>query len=137
MNTLVASILDTNVQIRAMRDPTRGGLATTLNEFAQKSNVGIVIQEENLPIREEVIEACEILGLDPLYVANEGKMVAVMEKGGADTVLQAMRKHPLGSAAQRIGEVTNSHKGKVIMKTRIGTTKVVDMPTGEQLPRIC
>jgi hydrogenase expression/formation protein HypE len=137
LNKLVANILRTGAKIQAMRDPTRGGLASTLNEFARMSNLGIVIEEGKLPIREEVIEACEILGLDPLHVANEGKMVAVVERNGADAVLQAMRAHPLGTMASIIGEVTDSYRGKVIMKTRIGTTRVVDMLSGEQLPRIC
>ncbi len=137
LNSLVERILQTDAKIRAMRDPTRGGVAATLNEFANKSNVGIKIEEENLPIRQEVREACEILGFDPLYVANEGKLVAVVERDNADTVLRAMRKDPLGKKAKIIGEVTDSHKGKVIMKTTIGTTSVVDMHTGEQLPRIC
>jgi hydrogenase expression/formation protein HypE len=120
LNKLVRDILRTGAKIQAMRDPTRGGLASTLNEFAKMSNLGIVI-----------------LGLDPLHVANEGKMVAVVNKNGAEVVLQAMRAHPLGTMASIIGEVTDSHRGKVIMKTRIGTTRVVDMLSGEQLPRIC
>jgi hydrogenase expression/formation protein HypE len=137
LNGLVYRILQTGAKVHAMRDPTRGGVAATLNEFAKKSNVGIVIKEEKLPIREEVVEACEILGFDPLYVANEGKMVAVVERDSADTVIQVIRKDPLGETAHIIGEVTDSHRGKVIMKTKIGTTRVVDMHTGEQLPRIC
>ncbi len=137
LNRLVDNILQTGATIHAMRDPTRGGLASTLNEFAKKSNLGIVIAEEKVPIREEVMEACEILGLDPLYVPNEGKMVAIVERNNAETVLQAVRKDPLGKIANIIGEVTDSHRGKVIMKTKIGTTKIVDMATGEQLPRIC
>jgi hydrogenase expression/formation protein HypE len=99
--------------------------------------VGIVIDESKLPIREEVLEACEILGLDPLYIANEGKMVVIVDEEDADTVLETIRKNPLGKMANVIGEVTDTHRGKVIMKTKIGTTKVVDMITGEQLPRIC
>ncbi len=137
LNKLVQDILATNAEVHAMRDPTRGGVTSTLNEFAAKSEVGIVIEEETLPVREEVIEACEILGLDPLYVANEGKMVVVVKEESADRVLEAMRKNPLGEQAVIIGEVTDSHKGKVVMKTRTGSTKVVDMLTGEELPRIC
>jgi hydrogenase expression/formation protein HypE len=137
LNKMVEAILETGVKINAMRDPTRGGLSSTLNEFSQKSNVGIIIEEEKLPIREEVKEACEILGLDPLYVANEGKLVAVVDKEGADAVLNVMRANPLGRMASIIGEVTNSHNGKVIMKTWTGTTRVIDMAAGEQLPRIC
>ncbi len=137
LHKLVEGILNTGAEIHAMRDPTRGGLASTLNEFAGMSNVGIVIDEENIPVRKEVKEACEILGLDPLYVANEGKMVAVVKGDGADAALQAMQANPLGSNARMIGEVTDSHRGKVILRNRIGTTRVVDMFTGEQLPRIC
>lgn len=137
LNRLVEDILKTGATVHAMRDPTRGGLASTLNEFAEKSNVGIVIEESSLPVRKEVREACDILGLDPLYVANEGKMVAVVDPRGADAALRAMRANPLGSDARIIGEVTEAHRGKVVMKTGIGTTRVVDMFTGEQLPRIC
>lgn len=137
LNGIVEGILKSGARIHAMRDPTRGGMASTLNEFAEASNVGIVIEEDRLPVRKEVAEACEILGLDPLYVANEGKMVAVVAPDGAKAALEAMREHPLGANAQVIGEVTESHRGKVILKTKIGTTRVVDMFTGEQLPRIC
>lgn len=137
LNRLVEDILKTGAAVHAMRDPTRGGLASTLNEFAEKSNVGIVIEESSLPVRKEVREACDILGLDPLYVANEGKMVAVVDPRGAEAALRAMRANPLGSDARIIGEVTEAHRGKVVMKTGIGTTRVVDMFTGEQLPRIC
>lgn len=137
LNKMVEEMLQTGMKIHAMRDPTRGGLASTLNEFAKRSNVGIVIEEEKLPIREEVGEACEILGIDPLYVANEGKLVAVVDKEGADVILQTIKRNHFGKMASLIGEVTDSHRGKVIMKTRIGTTRVIDMATGEQLPRIC
>ena len=137
LNKLVSEMLQTGVAIHAMRDPTRGGLASTLNEFARRSAVGIVIDEAKLPIRGEVREACEILGIDPLHVANEGKLVAVVPREGAEQVLRTMRKNSLGKMAGIIGEVTGEHKGKVIMKTRIGTTKVIDMMVGEQLPRIC
>jgi len=137
LNRLVGRILQTGAKIHAMRDPTRGGLASTLNEFAKKSNVGIVIEEERLPIREEVREACDILGLDPLYVANEGKFVTVVDRNDADIVLNAMKEDPLGKTANIIGKVTDSHKGTVIMETKNASTRVVDMPSGEQLPRIC
>ncbi len=137
LNMIVDSILKTDAKIHAMRDPTRGGVSSTLNEFAHKSNVGIVIDENKLPIREEVMEACEILGFSPLNIANEGKMVVIVDEEGADTVLETIRKNPLGKMANVIGEVTDTHRGKVIMNTKIGTTKVVDMITGEQLPRIC
>jgi hydrogenase expression/formation protein HypE len=112
-------------------------VASTLNEFAARSRTGIIIDEDQLPIRKEVREACEILGLDPLYVANEGKMVAAVAPKDAEKVLQAMKKNPLGAAAAIIGEVTNLNAGKVMMKTPIGTTRIVDMMSGEQLPRIC
>ena len=137
LNKLVESMLKTNVKINAMRDPTRGGLTSTLNEFAKMSNVGIEIIEEKTPIRKEVKEACEILGMDPFYIANEGKLVAIVDKAGAEELLEAMQKDPLGKAASIIGEVTDSNCGKVILKNRIGTTRILDMPTGEQLPRIC
>lgn len=137
LNGLVERILATGAEVHAMRDPTRGGLAATLNEFAMRSSVGVTITEENLPLRNEVMEACEIIGLDPLHVANEGKMVAVVPKEAADTVLEAMKQEPVGEMSRIIGEVTETHPGKVIMKTRIGTTRVVDMPAGDQLPRIC
>ena len=137
LNKLVSEMLQTGVGIHTMRDPTRGGLASTLNEFAKRSGVGIVIDEGKLPIRGEVREACEILGIDPLHVANEGKLVAVVPREGAEQVLRTMRENSLGKMAGIIGEVTGEHRGKVIMKTRIGTTKVIDMVVGEQLPRIC
>lgn len=137
LNALVEEMLKTGAEIHAMRDPTRGGLASTLNEFAQKSGVGIVIEEDKIPVREEVIEACEILGIDPLYVANEGKLVAVVKAAGADTIVRAMKKNRFGRDARIIGEVTDAHRDKVIMKTRINTNRVVDMAVGEQLPRIC
>ncbi len=137
LNRMVREIVGTGANIHAMRDPTRGGLASTLNEFARGSKIGIFIEEDKIPVREEVAEACEILGIDPLYVANEGKMVAIVRKDGADAVLNAMHNSPFGKMASIIGEVTGSDSGKVIMKSRIGTTRVIDMATGEQLPRIC
>lgn len=137
LNGLVQGILATGVKVHAMRDPTRGGLAATLNEFAKQSEVGIVIDETAVPVRDQVREACEILGLDPFQVANEGKLVAVVEKDGAETVLAALRTLPFGADARIIGEVTAEHPRKVIMRTGIGTNRVLDMPSGEQLPRIC
>jgi len=137
LHKMVEYILESNARINAMRDPTRGGVAASLNEFAGKSGVGIVLDESKLPIREEVVEACEILGLDPLYVANEGKLIVVAEEEDAETVLQAIQKDPRGKNASIIGEVTEANKGRVMLKTRMGTTRVVDMHTGEQLPRIC
>lgn len=123
--------------IRCLRDPTRGGVATTLNEIAGRSRVGMNLVETTIPVREAVKGACEILGLDPLYVANEGKLVAVVSRDAADGVLERMRKHPLGGHAAVIGEVVAEHPGMVLMKTEIGGTRVLDVMFGEQLPRIC
>ncbi len=137
LNHLVEVMLRTSPKIHALRDPTRGGLATTLNEIAQQSKVGIRIMEERIPIREEVAAACEILGYDPLYVANEGKLVAFVAPEDAEQVLEVMRDTLYGRDAIIIGEVLPEPKGKVVMKTRIGGTRLVDMLTGEMLPRIC
>ena len=122
--------------IRCLRDATRGGVATVLNEFARSSNVGIRIQERELPLREEVKGACEILGLDPLYLANEGTLIAVVAPGDAVAVLAAMRAHPAGAGAAIIGEVAG-RSGMVTMQTSFGGERIVDMLVGEQLPRIC
>lgn len=138
LHDLVARILDVAGQgIHVLRDPTRGGLASALNEIAAQAGVGIRLEEAHLPIREEVRGACEILGLDPLYVANEGKCLVIVERGRAEAVLAAMREHPLGRQAALIGEVTHEHPGKVFLRSRIGGMRVVDMLSGEQLPRIC
>lgn len=137
LHTLVQAMLDTGGDIHCLRDPTRGGLATTLNEFASRSRVGIELQESRIPVRESVKGACEILGLDPLYVANEGKMVAIVSADAAEIVLKAMRDHPLGREAQLIGEVVSTHPGRVLARTEIGGTRLLDMLVGEQLPRIC
>jgi hydrogenase expression/formation protein HypE len=137
LNGLVESMLAASKEIHVLRDPTRGGVATVLNEIAESSQVGISIREEHIPVREEVRGACEILGFDPLYVANEGKLIAFVSAEAADSVLKTMRAHPLGKNAILIGEVVASHPGTVIMKTRIGGSRVVDMLSGEQLPRIC
>jgi hydrogenase expression/formation protein HypE len=123
--------------IRCMRDPTRGGLSSTLNEIAAQSAVGMALQESAIPIREEVRGACEMLGLDPLYVANEGKVVAIVDPAAADAVLAAMRAHPLGAEARIVGAVTDRNPGLVTMRTALGTTRIVDMLAGDQLPRIC
>ena len=123
--------------IHCMRDPTRGGVATTLNEIAGRSQVGMLLQERDIPVRETVKGACEILGLDPLYVANEGKLIAIVAAEAADEIVQRMRQHPLGAAAVAIGEVVADHAGMVLMKTEIGGTRVLDVMFGEQLPRIC
>ena len=120
-----------------LRDPTRGGVTSALSEIAQSAGVGMILDEAAIPITEEVKGACEILGLDPLYVANEGKLLAIVPPGEAGAVLAAMRSHPLATEATVIGEVTAEHPGFVLMKTRVGGTRVVDMLSGEQLPRIC
>ncbi|MHB8989138.1 MAG: hydrogenase expression/formation protein HypE [Desulfobulbia bacterium] len=137
LNGLVARMLQASPIIHAMRDPTRGGLATTLNEFAAASGVGIVLQEAAIPVRPEVRGACEVLGIDPMYVANEGKLVAVVPGEVADTVVAAMRSHPLGREAAIIGEVVAENRGMVVMRNALGAQRIVDMPVGEQLPRIC
>lgn len=123
--------------IRCMRDPTRGGLSSALNELATASKVGVNIDERAIPIKQEVHAACEMLGLDPLYVANEGKLIAVVPPNDADRLLSAMRDHPLGLHATVIGEVVGDHRGMVVMRSLIGGERVVTMLAGEQLPRIC
>ena len=137
LNHLVASLLDAEIDIKAMRDPTRGGLAATLNEFAVAAQAGIVVEERLLPVKREVASACEMLGMDPFYVANEGKMVVVVPADQADKALDVMRSHQLGTDAALIGEIVASHPGVVVAKTAIGATRVVDTQVGEQLPRIC
>jgi hydrogenase expression/formation protein HypE len=137
LNTLVQAILQACPQTRALRDPTRGGAATTLNEFASASQVGIKLDEGALPVRPEVRGACEILGLDPLCVANEGKLIAVVPGAAADAVLAAMREHEFGRDAVRIGTVVAGHPGRVTVVTSLGTERMVEMPIGELLPRIC
>jgi len=137
LNGLVGLMLDAFSGIHVLRDPTRGGVATTLNEIAEQSGVGIRLFEEALPIREDVLGSCEVLGLDPLYVANEGKVLAIVPENGADAVLAAMKRHPLGQASCRIGEIVSDNPGRVFLRTRIGGHRLVDMLRGEQLPRIC
>lgn len=137
LNSLVETILAVTRDVRAMRDPTRGGLASTLNEIAAQSRAGIELREQSIAIHEGVRGACELLGLDPLYVANEGKLVAIVPAEAAADVVAAMRRHPLGAEAAVIGSVTGSHPGLVTMRTPFGTTRIVDMLAGDQLPRIC
>jgi hydrogenase expression/formation protein HypE len=137
LHSLVAAMLDASKAIHCLRDPTRGGLATTLNELALQSGVGMQIDEQAIPIRPEVAGACELLGLDPLYVANEGKLICICEQGAADTLLAAMRAHPLGRNAALIGHVTADAQHLVQMRTAFGGTRIVDWLAGEQLPRIC
>lgn len=137
LNGLVAAMLAVTPEVHALRDPTRGGAASTLNEIAKASKVGIVLDERALPVPPAVRAACEFLGLDPLYVANEGKLIALVPAAHADAVLAAMRQHSAGQRATKIGHVTDQHPGLVVAKTGIGGTRVVDMMLGEQLPRIC
>jgi hydrogenase expression/formation protein HypE len=137
LNGLVDAILAVCPKIHAMRDATRGGLATVLNEFALSSEVGIRLYEQALPVREEVQGVCELLGLDFLYMANEGKLVTVVPNHQAEKVLAAMKSHPAGKDAAIIGEVIDSPSGVVIMETIFGTDRIVDMLVGDQLPRIC
>ncbi|MGH9948996.1 MAG: hydrogenase expression/formation protein HypE [Pyrinomonadaceae bacterium] len=143
LHSLIADILDeaeshnATDAIHSLRDPTRGGVATTLNEIAMSSNIAIEIREDLIPVRENVRGACEILGLDPLYVANEGKLVAIVSGGIADAVIERMRKHEHGAGACIIGEVKAEPQGIVSMTTGFGGTRIVDMLAGDQLPRIC
>ena len=137
LNKLVADIIQVSSQIHCLRDPTRGGLATTLNELATQSKVGIKIEEEKIPVREEVQAACEMLGFDPLYVANEGKLVAIVAPGDAEAVLNRMQQNTYGREAAVIGEVRQEHPGRVVMRTRLGASRIVDMLVGDLLPRIC
>ena len=135
---VVFSILDqVGEQVHVLRDPTRGGVASALNEIAAQAGVGIRLEETRIPVGEAVRGACEILGLDPLYVANEGKFLAIVGPEAAEAVLATMRDHPLGQQAAVIGEVVADHPGKLLLRSRIGGLRVVDMLSGEQLPRIC
>ncbi|MHC4448724.1 MAG: hydrogenase expression/formation protein HypE [Planctomycetota bacterium] len=136
LGPLVEAVLDV-AEVRVLRDPTRGGVASTLHEIAQSAGVGIKIAEAAIPVRAEVRGACEILGLDPLYVANEGKCLAIVAAEDADKALAAMRSQPLGRQAARIGEVVADHAGSVRLKSSIGGERIVDLMSGEQLPRIC
>jgi hydrogenase expression/formation protein HypE len=137
LHGLCAEMLKASSGIRCMRDLTRGGLSSALNEIAAQSKVGIELNEDAIPIRDEVKGACEMLGLDPLYVANEGKLIAMVAADSASDVLAAMRSHPLGRNATMAGTVTEAHPGLVTMKTSLGTSRIVDMLAGDQLPRIC
>jgi hydrogenase expression/formation protein HypE len=137
LHGLIAAMLDSGVKLRALRDPTRGGLATTLNEIAKQSGVGMMLHESAIPVNQPVEAACEFLGLDPLYVANEGKLVAICEPQDAQRLLEVMRTHPLAREAAIIGEVLEDTHGFVQMTTKLGGRRVVDWLAGEQLPRIC
>jgi len=137
LNGLVEAMFTASTDIHVLRDPTRGGVTSALNEIAQSACVGIRLEESRIPISEQVKAACEILGLDPLYVANEGKLLAFVPPEQSDLVLAAMRSHPFGRDAAMIGEVVNDMPGFVTMKTKVGGERVVEMLAGEQLPRIC
>jgi hydrogenase expression/formation protein HypE len=137
LNGLVAAMLATGADLHVLRDPTRGGLATSLNEIARASKVGIRIIEGDVPVSDVVADACSLLGLDPLYVANEGKLVAFVAASDAEVVLESMRAHPFGTEAVVIGQCVDAHPGMVAARTGLGAERVVDLPIGEQLPRIC
>lgn len=138
LNGLVAAMLEASSQgVHVLRDPTRGGVASSLNEIAKASQVGVSIQERSLPVNPAVHSACELLGMDPIYVANEGKLLAIVARDEADRILEAMQRHPQGKGACIIGEVVDQHHGMLTAQTGIGGTRIVDMQVGEQLPRIC
>lgn len=137
LNGLVDDMLNVSKDIRAMRDPTRGGVATTLNEFARQSNVGIQLYTDSVPVKPEVKGACEVLGIDPLYVANEGKLIAAVPDDIANKMLSAMQSNKLGKDAKIIGEAVTENRGIVVQSTGLGANRIIDMPIGEQLPRIC
>jgi hydrogenase expression/formation protein HypE len=137
LHELVEALIAAKIDLHVLRDPTRGGVTSALAEIAQSARLGMLLDEAAIPISEEVKGACEILGLDPLYVANEGKFIAIVAKEDADAALAALRSHLSGKEAAIIGEVVQQHPGMVMMRTRVGGTRVVDMLSGEQLPRIC
>jgi hydrogenase expression/formation protein HypE len=137
LNGLVHEILKACQDVHVLRDPTRGGVSSALTEIARSAGVGVHLDEASIPISEEVKGACEILGLDPLYVANEGKLLAIVPPEEAEGALAAMHRHSLGKEAAIIGEVVSDHPGYIVMKTRVGGMRVVDLLSGEQLPRIC
>jgi hydrogenase expression/formation protein HypE len=138
LNGLIGSLLGAVPgAVHCMRDPTRGGLVATLNEWAGAAGVGIVVEESAIPLREQVRGACEILGLDPLYVANEGKVVVAVAEAQAEAALGALRAHPLGREAAIVGQVTAAHPRRVVARTLLGAHRILDMLVGEQLPRIC
>jgi len=137
LHGLIAAMLESGADLHVLRDPTRGGLATTLNEIARQSGVGMMLQEKVVPVSPQVAAACEFLGLDPLYVANEGKLVAICAENDAESLLTAMRAHPLGAQAAIIGSVHEDPHHFVQMTTAFGGRRIVDWLTGDQLPRIC
>ncbi|MFH1075669.1 MAG: hydrogenase expression/formation protein HypE [Pseudomonadota bacterium] len=137
LNHMVKGLLSAGIEVHVLRDPTRGGLATSLNEIAQQSGVEMLVHEERIPIRKEVAAACELLGFDPLYVANEGKLVAFVAEKDANTALDVLQSYDLGKDAVIIGEVLEIREPRVLLKTNIGGVRIVGMLAGEQLPRIC
>jgi len=137
LNHLVEAIVNTEAPIHVLRDPTRGGLATSLNEIASQSQVCITIDETSIPVTNQVAAVCEILGYDPLFVANEGKMIVILPEQKAAEVLAIMQHFPYGERSTIIGRISDSPKGRVLMRTSLGTTRIVDMLSGEMLPRIC
>ncbi len=137
LNSLIAKVLETTDGVKFMRDATRGGIATVLCELAENKNYGIEIFEENIPVSEEVLGLCEVFGFDPLYIANEGKVLLVVAAQDAEKVILAMRNHESGENAAIIGEVTEKHAARVVLQTSVGGNRIIDMLSGEQLPRIC
>jgi len=137
LNRMITALLDRDLKIRFMRDPTRGGLATVANEVVRSAGFGITLEEDAIPVKEEVKAVCELLGFDPLYVANEGKVMLIISEDDAETALELMRTFPEGSEARCIGEVTADNPGRVVLSTVIGGRRIIDMLTGDQLPRIC
>lgn len=137
LNKLLIPLLKKTSALKFMRDPTRGGLATTLNEIAENTKLGIIIDEKNIPVSSQVRSACELLGIDPLYVANEGRAVLVVKKEESKKVLRFLKKHPLGRLAEEIGTVTKGPGGRVILNTILGAQRIVDMLSADPLPRIC
>jgi hydrogenase expression/formation protein HypE len=137
LNHLIACVLEKVHNVHVLRDPTRGGLATTLNEIAMQSQVTIELDEEAIPVKPQVRAACEMLGFDPLYVANEGKVIIILPESEAKAALQYLHQQPLGKDATLIGKVRKDQSARVLLKTIIGGTRIVDMLAGEMLPRIC
>ena len=137
LHAIIKDLIQGGIEIHSLRDPTRGGLASSLNEIAAKSSVGIIIEEEKIPVRKEVAGVCDLLGFDPLYVANEGKFIAVLPAHHAAEALGIIKTHKYGKNAAIIGNVTEEHEKRVILNTAIGGKRIIDMLTGEQLPRIC
>jgi hydrogenase expression/formation protein HypE len=137
LHSMVADLLAALLDVHVLRDPTRGGVASSLNEIARSAGVGVVLEERRLPVRPEVRSACEMLGMDPLYVANEGKLIAIVPGPVAEQALAVLRAHPLGREAALIGQVVADQPGRLMARTGIGATRIVSMQIGEQLPRIC